>query len=394
MLKIKMTLPEDIIKISEEFKKANFDLYVVGGSVRDFLQGKNPHDFDLVTNALPNETKHILKDWNVSDEQGKSFGVLRIYTENEPEGYEIATYRKDISKGRDTKGNNNKVEIGHHLTIEDDVKRRDLTINALFYDINKEIIVDLVDGINDINNNIIRTVGNPVERFNEDRLRILRTLRFAARTGGTINIFTKNSILKDNRLKNISNIDDVSQERIIEEIYKVIRYAETDINILNRYIKLLKEFNMFNEMFNELGYLINTKFKLKTSNDKILFFLLFKNINIDKEEQNLIKNLRIYTDVINYIKFFRRYLTDISDFMKIYKLALLRNRYNINDDILYKFVNQLNLNKKQLEIFLKYCNDGFRTDGNKLIKRGYKGKAIGIEKERLETEIFLNKYLT
>ena len=94
----KMPIPKDVLLIAYEFEKAGKDLFVVGGAVRDFLQGKLPHDYDLVTNALPNESKKILKDWNVSDEQGKNFGVLRIYTKEEPAGHELATYRKDIAK--------------------------------------------------------------------------------------------------------------------------------------------------------------------------------------------------------------------------------------------------------------------------------------------------------
>jgi len=171
-----ISIPKDVVEIAKAFHKAGKDLFVVGGVVRDFLQHKTPHDFDLVTNALPEETKKILKDWNVSDEQGANFGVLRIYTDDEPAGHEIATYRKDISKGRDNKGDDEKVEIGNHIKIEDDVLRRDLTINALFYDINNKEIVDLVGGIEDIKNNIIRTVGVPSERFGEDRLKLLKMI--------------------------------------------------------------------------------------------------------------------------------------------------------------------------------------------------------------------------
>ena len=244
-----MKLPEDIIQIAKLFKLSNKELFLVGGSIRDHLQNKTPHDYDLVTNALLEETKQILKGWNVSDEQGVNFGVVRVYTETEPLGYEIATFRKDISKGRDTKGSDQKVEIGHNVTIKDDVLRRDLSINSLFYDIEKDKIVDLVGGIDDIKNNVIRCVGNPKDRFNEDRLRILRAFRFCARIDGYIDELTASAIKNDNRLRGIGPKDDVSQERILQEWNKTRENSEKDLNIMQKYVDLLYDFDMFEQMF-------------------------------------------------------------------------------------------------------------------------------------------------
>ena len=170
-------LPNDIIEISNAYIKAGKDIFLVGGAVRDFIQGIEPKDYDLVTNALPNESKEILRGFKVSDEQGKNFGVLRVYTKDEPEGYEIASYRRDISGGRDTKGDDQKVEMGGDVTIEDDCNRRDLTMNALFYDIKNKQIVDLVGGVEDIKKGIVRAVGDASQRFIEDRLRICRIFR-------------------------------------------------------------------------------------------------------------------------------------------------------------------------------------------------------------------------
>ena len=268
-IKVNIPLPKDIRMIARLFHNAGKDLFVVGGSIRDFLQGKIPHDYDIVTNAQPEETKKILKGWHVSDEQGKNFGVLRIFTKAEPLGYEIAVYRKDITKGRDVKGDDKKVEIGKHITIEDDVKRRDLTINSIFYDINKKEIVDLVGGIEDIKNGIIRAVGVPSERFNEDRLRILRCLRFAARIDGYIDTLTSNAIKNDNRLREIGPKDDVSQERIIQEFEKVFEHAEKDPAILQRYVKLLTEYNMWEQMFPGLN--INKNIEINYVSKPIIF---------------------------------------------------------------------------------------------------------------------------
>ena len=223
---LEIPLPKDIIQISDAYIKAGKEIFLVGGAVRDFIQGISPKDYDLVTNALPEESKEILKDFNVSDEQGKNFGVLRVYTKDDPEGYEVATYRRDISKGRDTKGEDQKVKIGSDVTIKDDCMRRDLTINSLFYDIQNKKIVDLVGGIDDIKNGIIRSVGDANQRFIEDRLRICRIFRFAARTGGEIEEETSNAIKRDNRLKGVGPKDDVSQERIWEEFEKAFKQSK------------------------------------------------------------------------------------------------------------------------------------------------------------------------
>ena len=233
-------LPKDIIDISDAYIKAGKDIFLVGGAVRDFVQEITPKDYDLVTNALPDESKEILKDFNVSDEQGKNFGVIRVFTKDEPTGYEIASYRRDISGGRDTKGDDQKVEMGNDVTIEDDCNRRDLTMNALFYDIKAKQIVDLVGGVDDIKNGIIRAVGDASQRFIEDRLRILRIFRFAARTGGKIDDQTSDAIRKDNRLRGVGPKDDVSQERIWDEIKKAYKQAKS----FKHYLEFFNEFDM------------------------------------------------------------------------------------------------------------------------------------------------------
>jgi len=399
-ISVEMPIPYDIKEISRAFNNAGKDIYVVGGAVRDFLQKKIPHDFDLVTNALPEESKRILKGWNVSDEQGKNFGVLRIYTEDEPLGHELATFRKDISGGRDTKGDDDKVEIGNHITIEDDVKRRDLTINALFYDINKKEIVDLVGGVKDIENNVIRAVGDPAERFKEDRLRILRVFRFAARAqgrkGGIISPETSRAIKSDNRLRGISTKEDVSQERIHEEWNKVIEHAEKGGNkILENYIRLLTEYDMWEQMFP----------KLKISPDgftpkpisAILFAHLLRDNDIRKLRKYMISELKFSSKLVNQIEFLLKLEKELDlhwksfkniDVSNVYGLAKMKNQYHIDDDLIYEF-----LGEEFYKPFVDYCNDGFVVNGNDLAAEGFKGIEIEIEKKRREIVRFKNEYL-
>lgn len=371
-------IPNDILSISKEYIKAGKDIFLVGGCIRDFLQGKTPKDYDLVTNALPNESKEILKGFNVSDEQGKNFGVLRVYTKDEPAGYEIASYRKDISTGRDTKGDDQKVEMGSHITIYDDCMRRDLAMNALFYNIKTKEIVDIVGGVDDIKNGIVRAVGNPLERFKEDRLRILRIFRFAARTGGTIDVDTKKAILSDNRLRNINSKEDVSQERIWEEFEKAFEQAID----FNTYLKYLDEYNMWDEMFP--GSDINKNF-IKSKNFIIIVTSLFKKMDFSTLERKMVRNWKIQTTLATKVVFLLmlKTLTPETAF-NLYKLKL---RYFVDNELIKEWLKVNNIKNKLYEVFLEYKPS---ITSDYLVSKGFtlNTKALGDEQKRLEIEEF------
>ena len=383
-IKANINIPNDVLAIAEAYILAGIDIFIVGGAVRDFLQNKIPHDYDLVTNALPAESKQILKDFNVSDEQGKNFGVLRVYTEVEPLGYEIASYRKDISGGRDTKGEDHKVELGNHITIEDDVKRRDITCNALFYDINKGEIVDLVGGVDDIKNGIICAVGDAIERFREDRLRILRVIRFAVRTRGRISNTTADAIKIDNRLTGVGPKDDVSMERIWGnkdgEIIKAWQNASS--NFLS-YLDYFTEFNLWSQVLP--GITFNTN--VVESND---FYCYLANIlkfidvtSIKSAEAKLIVN-RIDSDTASIVVFLISLIRfDVDNVFSVYKDKVrcvvddltIREWYRINnikEDVYYKF--------------LEYRPS---VSAKELMQSGFSGKALGDEINRLESIAFV-----
>lgn len=380
----KIELPDDIYQIKKEFDKAGKKLYVVGGAVRDFYQNLEPHDIDLVTDAQPEESKEILRGkFNVSDEQGKNFGVLRIYTESEPAGHELATFRKDISKGRDNKGDGEKVEIGKHITIEDDVKRRDLKQNALFYDIDKEIIVDLVGGVEDIDNNTMSAVGNASERFIEDRLRILRLMRFASRNLSKISQGTIDAVKKDKRLRNISSVDDVSQERIVEEFVKAVDWASKNkkLESLNFYLELLVEYEMFDEMFPNLDIDIDN---IKSFNLNVIFALLFRNNDIEVL-RNKLRKYKFPSIIADTACFLLRLRDNIKNLDKIPALYKEKNRFHVNNDTILEFAELYNFNDNYLKAFLRFNP---RIDANEIMKRGLKGAEVGAEKKRQEIEEF------
>ena len=368
-------LPNDIIEISNVYIKAGKDIFLVGGAVRDFIQGIEPKDYDLVTNALPEESKEILKDFNVSDEQGKNFGVLRVYTKDEPGGYEIASYRRDISGGRDTKGDDQKVEMGPNVTINDDCLRRDLTMNSLFYDIKNKQIVDLVGGVDDIKKGIVRAVGDAAERFLEDRLRICRIFRFAARTGGEIDVETAEAIRNDNRLRGVSPKDDVSQERIWEEIKKAWSQSKDYRN----YLQFFTKFDMWSEVFPNSD--INTD--LVDSKDFIVVMAnLFKNESLSGLERKLVQEYKIETDTANKVCV----LISLIDFRPEQVLDIYKKRQqsSTTDASIIEWIRLLGLS----EMVKKFVDWKPSVSAQELMSTGLKGAELGQRIRELEIESF------
>lgn len=201
---LKNILPKDIQILSDLFHSAGHNLTLVGGCVRDAFLGKTPKDFDVCTDALPEQIIEILKNANIPfTEQGKAFGVI---VSRMTEDIEIASYREDLNNTTDR---NTDVRLG--VTLEQDLSRRDLTINALALNLSTIEIIDLFGGIKDLNNDIIRTVGEATQRFKEDNLRKLRCMRFASRLGFEIHSDTFLAIKNDPSLN-------VSEERIINEL--------------------------------------------------------------------------------------------------------------------------------------------------------------------------------
>ena len=375
-VKREIKLPQDILDISDAYIKAGKEIFVVGGAVRDTLQNKEPKDFDLVTNALPNESKGILKNFNVSDEQGKNFGVLRVFTKDEPLGYEIASYRKDISLGRDTKGDDVKVEMGSHITIEDDCMRRDLTMNALFYDIKTKEIVDIVGGIEDIENGVVRAVGNAFERFIEDRLRIMRIFRFASRMNGVIDFETFNAIKSDNRLRGVSEKEDVSQERIWDEFIKAFDQSK-DFNV---FLKLLTDFDMWEQVFP--GVNINTNF-IKSDDLLINITNLFKNEIPSREfEEKLTQDFKIKSEITSKVIFLLSMLSmkveDVPDMFK------KKRQCFISDSAITEWLDINSIT----DFRTKFIDFKPSVSSKELMDKGIIGRELGLEIKRLEIENF------
>jgi len=366
-------IPQSVKELHELFQSAGKKLYLVGGSVRDFLTGDKPKDFDLATDALPDEVLEIVGDKFKTNLQGKAFGVVVVFTDEVPEGMEIATFREDVSKGR-----NPEVKLG--VTIEDDVKRRDLTYNSLFYDLDTRQIVDLVGGKEDLQSGITRMVGDPIERFDEDSLRILRAFRFASRYEHPLHKDTESAIEKRKQLQNIDTetgeMKRISQERVWEEMKKAWKQARD----YNYYLSFFTKFDMWNEVFP--GANINTN--LVDSKDFIVVIAnLFKNESTlgltDKLAQEYKIELETATKVTLLISLLSFKVEDVFD---IYKK---RQQCAITDATILEWLKVEGIDTDTLIKFVEYRPS---VSAQELMSQGFKGRELGIKIKEIEVEKF------
>lgn len=209
-------------------KDNGFEAYCIGGCVRDLVMGKEPHDYDITTSAAPEEMKTVFAEYRVI-ETGIKHGTLTVIIDGIP--LEITTYRID----GEYLDNRHPETVSFSRNLKDDLSRRDFTVNTLCYN-EDDGLIDMFGGIDDINNKIIRCVGEPDRRFNEDALRIIRALRFAAVLGFNIEDETAKSILKNKDL--LSNI---AVERIREEFTKLL-CADKVCEILREYREVIEVF--------------------------------------------------------------------------------------------------------------------------------------------------------
>ncbi len=353
--KFRLNIPSDIRKIHKLFKKNKKKLFVVGGAVRDAILGKSPKDFDLATDAKPDEVLQIAKKGGLKTvEVGKQFGVVIVG------GHEIATFRKDIGKGR-------RPSSVDYTDIEGDVKRRDLTINALFYDMDRGEIVDLVGGIADLKKKKIRTVGNAVERFDEDPLRKMRALRFQGALGGKLGKETERALRQNPSLKG------VSKERIRDEFVKSIRKAKSP----KRYLQLADSLGFTKQILPGL----QVKIPYINENDYILFLAWI----LRKNDVNSIRKL-------NGLAYPTQEIVDIQF------LNSLQNFKPENIFLIKKFQEKTKLSKGQILKWGKYIGKDFKKLIRfKLSVRGsdvssdLKGRDIGKAIQNMEKDKFLNE---
>jgi len=220
------------IQIIKSLHQAGFVAYFAGGCVRDLVMKERPKDYDIATTATPDDIERLFPK---CVPVGKQFGVMIVVMQTQH--FEVATFRRE----GDYRDGRHPDEIAF-TTPAEDAKRRDFTVNGLFYDPLKRSMVDYVEGRKDIRRKLIRTIGDPDARFQEDRLRLLRAIRFAANLGFKIEPETWQAI---KRLR--KEIHSVSQERIRDELVKMFTRSNAGHGL-----ELLSESGLLKEVLPEV----------------------------------------------------------------------------------------------------------------------------------------------
>lgn len=222
-----------VLQVAAVLREANFEALLAGGCVRDMLMGVEPKDYDLATSASPRQVTALFPR---ALQVGAAFGVVVVQFR----GYqiEIATFRTDADYGDGR--HPDRVEF---TDAEHDAARRDFTINGMFMDPQSQQVIDYVGGQKDLKNRIVRAIGQPQQRFKEDRLRLLRAVRFAATLDFELEVETSAAVLK-----NSAQLIEVSRERIRDEFIKVLESPQR-----HRGLVLLNEHRLLPGILGGLG---------------------------------------------------------------------------------------------------------------------------------------------
>lgn len=382
-----MPLPSSVEYVLSKLKENGYQAYVVGGAVRDFLMGKTPHDYDLTSDALPSQISDVFKDF-YQEHSGEKHGTIRVIIDHKP--IEITTFRCD--EGYTDYRRPDNVEFVKDVYI--DSKRRDFSINAFYY--SEGHIYDFHEGLEDLNNKVIKTIGNPSARFHEDALRILRAIRFSAKLGYEIESKTKTALLDCKEELNL-----IAKERILIELKEISSTSNFFRNI-KEYFPIFKLiipcldkignsiddiYNFDTKSYGDYIASLSALFSLREINNDFMPWRLF--IKMDNESINEIKTLIKLKD-INFNNFFDDdYINGLILLSKPVDINVFKN-YLINLYNLKRFKNDdIDSILNRVDILSKgntpYSLKDLEIDGNDLLK-------LGIEKNQYFKEI-LNEVL-
>jgi tRNA nucleotidyltransferase/poly(A) polymerase len=371
-IKMSIKVPDDIVQIKDIFVNNGYKLYLVGGSIRDAILNKPIKDYDLATDANPDVVEQIMQEAGYKTlPTGKAFGVINVFTDQDE--YEIATFRGENYSEDDKR----RPESVFFSDIETDSARRDLTINALYYDIDTSEVIDLVGGINDLKKGIIRTVGNPEDRFNEDKLRILRSVRFAGRFGSQLDPQTDAALQKD------ASLEGISGERIRDEFIKGLKSAKSS----KQYLQMVDKYNLFDWIFK--GLKINKRF-IDNDDPLVLIAILLsgndttilpKKLNELKYSSDEVKKITSLVSMLNL---------DINMPELAPKLKTLFINSTLSSNQLRNFGSNMGISSQLLDSFEEYVKLD-RISGEEAMERfniTKPGPDLGKAIQKMETELF------
>lgn len=337
---------EKALKLLKKINNLGFEAYLVGGSVRDYLLKRDSFDFDIATNALP---EFMLENFDAKP-IGIKFGTVLVIYEGSP--FEVTTFRRDLNyyDNRHPQG------VVFSNKLEEDAMRRDFTVNGMYMD--KDLnLIDMVDGQKDLELKLVRTIGNPNERFNEDALRMIRAFYLVSKLNFTIDKNTYNAINVNREL-----IKHVSSERIHRELVKILTHENT-----YQAFKLMKG-TKIHELLPGLkvgiNFIVNNE--VNVTNDQFfpLAFYLNKEVdefwklsNVEKETINEIINILNLNKLnkLSLYKFKRSHLEialDINNYVKVFntnKEEVLK----LYDDIKIRHESELDITNNELMTYKK-----------------------------------------
>ncbi len=241
-MSIDYPIPKEVSCVTNTLRKGGFEAYLVGGCVRDILQNIKPKDWDITTNAKPKEIQTLFRETFCENNYG-TVGIISETDDSTIKVIEVTPYRTEETYTDKRRPDS----VLFHGKLEDDLKRRDFTINAIAYDESKGQLIDIYSGIKDIKNKTLRTVGSPTERFNEDALRLIRAIRFSTDLGFTIETETQNAIIKKS-----TNLKYISLERIRDEFTKIIMTKNPMVGII-----MFQKFGLLKYILPEIEHGIN-----------------------------------------------------------------------------------------------------------------------------------------
>lgn len=227
------------LKVLYRLHSAGYSAYLVGGCVRDILLTKKPKDYDIATNALPEEVRKLFRNCRLI---GKRFRLAHIVFGKEI--IEVATFRTSHKDGHETQGHTHQgmiIRDNMYGSIEDDVWRRDFTVNALYYNIADFSVVDYTSGMPDLRAKLLRIIGDPEQRFHEDPVRLLRAVRFMGKLDLAISPETEKSLYELSHL-----LENVSPARLFQEVLKFFQEGATLATF-----KLFQKYRIFAQLFPE-----------------------------------------------------------------------------------------------------------------------------------------------